>query len=437
MKKKGVFTVAALLLSVVLTAALCACSGLFRNAADNSYPSSVATEQGTYGSEESFLAAQDTPSTHERRLYEEAKAEGYTGTFYEFLQSLGMQDDTAYVQSALRSVVSIRAAFSGGVNLGSGVIYDLDKAAGDAYIVTNYHVLADDLMGMAVVSDEINVYLYGGEVAARAIPASYVGGAMEYDLAVLRVEDSAVLRESSAAEFTGADSDSVTPGETVYAIGNPEGEGISVTRGIVSVDAEYINLTAADGKTTIRLLEIRTDAAVNHGNSGGGLFNAAGELIGIVNARSEDDGVVSFGYAIPSNLALAVAQNILDNSSGTQRGAVRAMLGVTCEVADSRGIYDEETGKMYIEEKIVVSAIETGSVAAEGGLDIGDTILRAEIVRNGKTVRGTEATRLHKMTNLMFDIRMNDTLRLTVSRGGETQELLFSFDGLRDFVQYS
>ena len=453
MKKRKLIAGAALLIAGITAVTFAGCT-LGPSEADDSTPSSVAVSDGTASSREEFLASQETPSTYERRLYEEALADGYEGTFVDFLKEIGYtgQDSTAGVNSALTSVVGIECGFTEYTttsgwrptqttqqvySAGAGVIYSLDQTEGDAYIVTNYHVVYNSgSVGsetVSHVSDDISVYLYGYNTY---IDATYVGGAMDYDIAVLKVEDSDVLKESDATAATLADSDSVTVGENVFAIGNPEGEGISVSSGVVSVDAEYIDILAADDSTTLSLLEIRTDAAVNHGNSGGGLFNARGELVGIVNARSEADGVEAFGYAIPSNLAIAVAQNVIDNADA--KGAYRASLGVTVQVTSSESLYDETTCKTYIEEKVTVQSITAGSAAAEMGLEAGDTFLSAKITSSdGTTVQEKAITRMHMVTTMMFNVRLGDTVTFTVSREGETTELSYTFSAQADFTLFS
>ena len=107
------------------------------------------------------------------------------------------------------------------------------------------------------------------------------------------------------------DSEMINVGESAIAIGNPEGNGFSTSLGIVSVDSEYIEMTGADGVTNVEFRVMRIDTAVNGGNSGGGLFNSKGELIGIVNAKIQSTTVENIAYAIPSNLAAAVADNII------------------------------------------------------------------------------------------------------------------------------
>ena len=440
MRKRSIVAGAALLVAGILAVSLAGCSAL-GSSSDDSTPSSVAVSDGTASSREEFLASQETPSTYERRLYEEAVEDGYEGTFVEFLQEIGYtgQDATASVNSALTSVVGIECGFTETTmsgwrpteatvySAGAGVIYSLDKSEGEAYIVTNYHVVYNkDSVGTETVkhvSDDIVVYLYGYN---EVIEATYVGGAMDYDIAVLKVDNSDVLKESAATAITPADSDSITVGENVYAIGNPEGDGISASSGVVSVTAEYIDILSSDETKTLSLLEIRTDAAVNHGNSGGGLFNAQGELIGIVNARSEESGVEAFGYAIPSNLALAVAQNVIDNAAA--KGAYRASLGLTVQTKSSESLYDETTGKTYIEEKVVVREITSGSVAEKMGLDINDTILSAKITKSdGTTVQEKAITRMHMLTTMMFNVRAGDALSITVSRNNEQQTFVYTF----------
>ena len=439
--KKRWLACTSLLVAAVMSVALAGCSLFGSTTADGNTPSKVAVSGGAADSREEYLAAQETPSGW-RQLYEEAAADGYTGTYIDFLKEIGATsaDPSASVNAAVNTVTGIECAFTEYVqtasgrptsqtqtvySAGAGVIYSIDKPVGGPYIVTNFHVVynADSVGNETVshVSDDIIVYLYG---SSESIPATYVGGSINYDIAVLRVEDSKAFKASGASAAKVADSDSISVGESVYAIGNPEGEGISVTSGVVSVDAEYINITAADDSTTLSLLEIRTDAAINHGTSGGGLFNASGELVGIVNARDEGDGVTGFGYAIPSNLATAVARSIIDNANAgsEDKGATRATLGVTVQIESSEGLRDPVTGKTYIEESVIVRS--SSGVGAEMGLNVSDTLISAKITNAEGTVIAEKAlTRMHMLSTLLFDVRIGDTLTLVVSRNGETVEL--------------
>ncbi|MBR7186313.1 MAG: trypsin-like peptidase domain-containing protein [Clostridia bacterium] len=454
MKKKIALPIIAVLLIAIMFS-LCACWQL--TSVDDSFPFEAAVTRGEEGSRESWLAGLDAPASSPlRRAYDEAVADGsFEGTYFEFLKELGVESgNDAYVQSALRSVVTIFATFAPPgiltmtniVQMGSGVIYSLDKARGDALIVTNYHVIYNHESAgherVAHISDEITLFLYGGESTMSAIEATYLGGAMEYDIAVLKVVGSPILRETAthavyAEEVVAANSDSVTVGERVYAIGNPLGDGMSVTEGIVSVEAEYINVYDSAEKEILMLLEIRTDAAINEGNSGGGLFNGAGELIGIVNAGSDDEDVEGFGFAIPSNLALSLAQNIIDTCAATpgSRGAAVANLDITIEVWDSHAAFDSETGKFYIEEKTVVS--EVSGLARSMGLREGDTLVSASLrsSRGGTAyTRTVELRRAYMLENLLFEVRRGDILALTVSRNNSLKTIAISYSNSSYFT---
>lgn len=233
---------------------------------------------------------------------------------------------------------------------GSGVIYQMDKSEGDAFIITNYHVVYDASSNTENgISNDISVYLYGSEIEEKAIEATYVGGSLYYDIAVLRIEDSEILAASSVCAVTVSDSDEIVVGDGAIAIGNAQGLGISSTSGVVSVDSEHITMTAADGKTEVSFRVMRVDTAINSGNSGGGLYDDEGNLIGIVNAKIVYDGVENIGYAIPSNVAVSIAENIIDYCYGTDTERVqRALLGITVSTSDSKAVYDSTTGLVSI-----------------------------------------------------------------------------------------
>ena len=314
---------------------------------------------------------------------------------------------------------------------GSGVIYRLDKEAGDAFIITNYHVVYDAGSNTENgISDDISVYLYGSATEENAIRATYVGGSLYYDIAVLYVEDSELLRASDACEIRIADSDKIAVGEHAIAIGNAQGYGISVSAGIVSVDSEYITMTAADGRTEVSFRVMRVDTAVNSGNSGGGMFDGKGNLIGIVNAKIVDDGVENIGYAIPSNVAIAIAENIIHYCHGTDVERVqRALLGITVNATDSKAVYDGETGCVIISETVSVYEVGEGTLA-HGVLQKGDVILSATL--HGET---TEITRQYHIIDMMLDVRAGDVVTLSLLRDDEplTVEITITEDCLTEY----
>ena len=238
---------------------------------------------------------------------------------------------------------------------GAGVIYQLDKDRGDAFIITNYHVVHNaDSTSSDGIAEELVIFLYGMEYNEYAISAEYVGGSSVYDIAVLRVNNSDVLRSSSAVAATIADSSEVSILQTAIVIGNPEALGLSATVGAINVDSEYIEMELSTGeKGQMRVM--RVDAAVNEGNSGGGLYDKSGNLIGIVNAKIISSSVDNMGYAIPSNIAIGVAQSIIDYCYGTSnRSMYKCLIGITLVTDSSSCVYDTETGKVMIRETVAI-----------------------------------------------------------------------------------
>ena len=302
---------------------------------------------------------------------------------------------------------------------GSGVIYQMNPSEGDAFIITNYHVVYDASSNTENgISNDIGVYLYGSEIEEKKIKATYVGGSLYYDIAVLRIENSEILKASDACAVAVADSDKVTVGDSAIAIGNAQGLGISSTLGIVSVDSEYITMTAADGQTEVSFRVMRVDTAVNSGNSGGGLYDDQGNLVGIVNAKNIYDGVENIGYAIPSNVAVSIAENIIHYCYGTDIERVqRALLGITVSASNSKAVYHVQTGLVSIEETVSVYEVSSGSIA--------DGILQAEDVLVSATVNGntTEITRQYHIIDMMLDVRVGDVVIFKILRGGEEQSV--------------
>ena len=310
---------------------------------------------------------------------------------------------------------------------GSGVIYTLDKTTGSAYIITNYHVVyckGSDTDND--ISDAITVHLYGLEDEKYAINAEYIGGSMKYDIAVLEVKSSDVLRESNAMAAEFADSNEISILDTAIAIGNPEGFGLSATVGAVNVESETIVMTSVDGSSFISLRVIRTDAAVNGGNSGGGLFNDKGQIIGIVNAKMSDSSIDNIAYAIPSNVAKYVADNILyyDKQDKNNDSVYRALIGINVGVESSGTEYDTETGKVTRFEKVKVDSVTEGG-AAEGKLFEGDII--TSLVVDGVTY---EVKRTFNVVDIMLTARKTSTVVVNIERAGESLSVEFDMSNV-------
>lgn len=328
-----------------------------------------------------------------------------------FIPSDGSDPENATpINRTLLSTVIVESRFSSAA-YGSGVFYKLDKEKGDAYIITNYHVVCDADEG---ICKNINVYLYGMELKKYAIPATVLGGSVTFDIAVLKIENSEVLKNSLATTVTVANSDDIQVFDPVYVVGNPDAAGISGTKGVINVVSEYIDLAGADG-SAIELRVIRTDAAINGGNSGGGLYNESGELLGIVSAKINSVDIDNMGYAIPSNLVKNLVDNIIDNCNGTDSTSVkRALMGIQITAYTTGVSVDEESGEIKRVSIVEISSVFETSVFY-GQLMEGDIITSLTV--NGVTITPSQ---IYHVTDHMLTARVGHTVEITVTRGTET-----------------
>lgn len=262
---------------------------------------------------------------------------------------------------------------------GSGVIITTD-----GYIITNHHVVDG--------ASAIEVALANGETYNAQLVASDA----KTDLAVIKIE----ATNLNAATF--GDSSQLVVGQTVLAIGNPLGSlGGTVTEGIISALDREITIE----NESMTLMQI--SAAVNPGNSGGGLFDEQGNLIGIVNAKvstdSSGDPIEGLGFAIPANLAREVSGELMDHGYVSGRVA----LGVTLI-----HISDERTAMMYRVSKtgIYILQVESNSNASNAGLRSGDYLV---------SINGTKITSTKDVENILENISPGDTLSITIERGGQ------------------
>ncbi|MCC7417895.1 MAG: DegQ family serine endoprotease [Acidobacteria bacterium] len=268
--------------------------------------------------------------------------------------------------------------------MGSGVI-----VSPDGYILTNNHVIDN--------ADSIRVEMTDG----RSYTARVVGADAPTDLALLKI-DASGLRPLALGN-----SDAVSVGDVVLAVGNPLGVGQTVTMGIIS--AKGRSTSVGDGSYEDFL---QTDAPINHGNSGGALVDVRGELIGI-NSQilSTSDGNIGIGFAIPANMARRVMEQLRTTGKVT-----RAQLGVTVQqvtedMAQSLGL--KEAGGA------IVSAVTPGSAAAHAGIRQGDVITAF----NGEPVRDSNGLR-----NEVAASTPGSNATLTVIRDGREQSLGVKLD---------
>ena len=336
-----------------------------------------------------------------------------------------IKDDHNLAIAASKAARSAVDVIIGNEGAGSGVIYKYNEEDDGYFIITNYHVVYSK--ATKGISEEIQVLLYGNEYLEGLIDATYIGGSMNYDIAILYVENNDIFKDSACTPVSVADSNYLSIGDTVLAFGNSQGEGLSVTSGIVSVDSETLDLSI-DEKTETQYRVLRTDTAINHGNSGGGLFNDKGELVGIVNAKLISASVEGMGYAIPSTLACNVADNIIDNCYKTNNICVkRALLGITVSNNKSISMFNPETGKISIVETIYVVS---SSPTCLFGTGIKENDVIKSIVLDGKDE--LMVTRQFHVIDYLLQARVGDTGTLTVERlnaeTNETEEVKLTFE---------
>ena len=247
-------------------------------------------------------------------------------------------------------------------SLGSGVIIDAQRGL----VLTNNHVVED--------ADEVQVQLADG----RTLKAEFVGNDADTDIALMRIPVQN-LTGAPLVAIPVADSDRLQIGDFVVAVGNPFGVGQTVTSGIVSAVGRN-NLPGAGFQNFIQ-----TDASINPGNSGGALVNLNGELIGIntasFNPRGSMAGNIGLGFAIPSNLASNIKDQLL--AGGVVR---RGTLGIDTQDVDARNM---RVLGLAEARGAVVTRVYPGSAAAAAGLKPGDVILAA----NGQQIDNAEALR--------------------------------------------
>lgn len=261
--------------------------------------------------------------------------------------------------------------------LGSGFVI-----SEDGYIVTNNHVIDG--------ADEIMIEFFGGE----ELPAKVVGKDPNTDIAVLKVDSDEPLQFVSFG-----DSDTARVGDWVMAMGNPLGQGFSVSAGIVSARGRALSGSYDD--------YIQTDAAINRGNSGGPLFNMEGEVVGVNTAiLSPNGGSIGIGFSMASNVVIRVVDQLKEYGE-TRRGWLGVRIqNVTEDMAEAIDGLDEARGAM-------VTDVPEGP-AMEAGILAGDVILSFD---------GAEVDDTRALVRQVGYSEVGKAVRVVVLRDGKTKTL--------------
>jgi len=274
---------------------------------------------------------------------------------------------------------------------GSGIIL-----TSDGYIVTCKHVVDGAETIKVILNDDTEH------------EAKLIGSDSRTDLAVLKIEATGLV------PATLGDSDMLTVGEDVIAIGNPLGElRGTATSGIVSALSREVTVGSMD------MSLIQTDAAISPGNSGGGLFNASGSLIGIVNAKASGSNSEGLGFAIPVSDVKTIISNLIDH--GYVLG--RAYLGVYTQnvtlSSDSNNNQNGFFGNFFGgASSVQIAQIVAGSAAEQAGLKAGDLILKV----NDITIDSNTT-----LAAVISGFNAGDTATLTIQRDGQEQTVTVTF----------
>ena len=265
-----------------------------------------------------------------------------------------------------------------GQNVGSDVIFNKK-----GYIVTNNHVVGNNR--------QVNVALSDGQVVTGKV----IGTDAVTDLAVVKIPGSDKL---PVAEF--GNSDSLQPGETAVAIGNPLGLEFrgTVTVGVISA----LNRTLDDVEQQIKL--IQTDAAINPGNSGGALCTADGKVIGINSAKIAKAGVEGMGFAIPINQVKAIVSQLISNGHVTR--PYLGLYGIDKTLAARNGISWDHNGGIYVYK------------IADGSPLDGSDIVRGDYIMQ---INGKATNSLSELRNVMMNYKPGDKVTITYEHSGHTR----------------
>lgn len=358
----------------------------------------------------------DAANESSYEMWQNAKQSGeFSGTYLEFLEKyfVGYEDCTTATNQALSSVVEIKSAVSSG---GSGVIFSIDSDF-NAFIITNYHV--------AYGHTNFTVKLYGSD---ETFGASFVGGSSTYDIAVLYAETSNVLKTNNAkAAIFNLNTPKV--GSTCIAVGNTNLEGINVTRGCISKDSENYSVTVAGSTMQHRLLS--HTAFITNGNSGGGLFNTNGELIGVTNGGLKSTSTVdnsSVKLAIPASIVYTTAKNIIATCFGKETSKI-SVCNLGLEFSSTSNWQENvETGLSEIMQTLTISSISENCVFKDR-LSAGDKLISFKI-KNGTEEISKIITRDFDLDDYIIILTSGYSIELTFSRNDEPIVVSAQFEEL-------
>ncbi len=327
------------------------------------------------------------------------------------------------VELVYDSVVSVTAQSSSATSAGSAVLFAKDNTLGFSYLVTCFHVI-EGAYNFTVTESDGDTYT-----------AYLVGGYEDEDLAVLAIETPEADDLTYATFFE--DSDTLKLGSTVICIGNPLGTlPGSVSKGVVSYNNRVVTVDTYKQQTLIQ-----TDVAINSGNSGGGLFNTAGALIGIVSAKYTSTGIEGLGFSIPSNTVMDAIEELLktakyDSANGVWKTGYyegNYEFGFTI----SLGTYSSGMGFNQTRKNVAyISDVESKDTYTGTDLEVNDIVVSVSIDYADSSKVDSTLTSFSSVSEIMtylYDsgISVGDTITFVVSRSNKETTVSFEVEQFR------
>jgi putative serine protease PepD len=295
---------------------------------------------------------------------------------------------TTVAEKTLPSVVTISAKGTDSAGTGSGEVIK-----SDGYILTNNHVIAP----AATAGGSLTVLFSDG----KSTPATLVGRDPLTDVAVIKVD------ETGLPAIPVGDSSTLVIGEPVVVLGAPLGLSSTVTTGIVSALDRTIEVPGENSQSALLINAIQTDAAINPGNSGGAMVNCDGQFVGVPSAGASvptssgeaSGGSIGLGFAIPANLAISLADEIISTGHVSHAYFGLQAVPVAPDAAKVNGV----------PEGLLVKGIDPGGPSAAAGLAVGDVITE---------INGQPAVSTDQLVELTLSQKPGDKVMLGYSRNG-------------------
>ena len=351
----------------------------------------------------------------------------YVSTTIDTLNTISEASETTAVEDAVEliydSVVSVTATSTSAISSGSAVFFAEDNTLGFSYLVTCFHVIEDAYSFYITDSD------------GDSYEAYLVGGYEDEDLAVL------AIKTPNDEEITYAnfflDSDTLKLGSTVICIGNPLGTlPGSVSKGVVSYNNRKITVDTYKTQSLIQ-----TDVAINSGNSGGGLFNTAGALIGIVSAKYSSSSIEGLGFAIPSNTVRDAVLKLLSTAKYDTANEVWYQgyyegdyeYGFTISIGTYQSGYGYNATRQIV---AYISDVESNSSYTGTSLNENDIIKSISIDYKDENKTDSNLYSFSSLTDIMdylyySDINIGDTISFVVTRSNKEIEVTFEVEQFR------